>query len=166
MSETATAAGFVLRPPRPGELGWIVQRLGALYAAEHGWGAAFEGLVARVVADFAERCPAPGERCWIAEHAGEPVGSVMVVRAAEGVAKLRLLLVEPRARGLGIGKALVDECLKFSREAEYREVVLFTCSVLTAARGLYEAAGFRLVREFEDPVFKPGDLAQEWALRL
>jgi ribosomal protein S18 acetylase RimI-like enzyme len=157
---------FVLRPPRPGDLGWIVQRHGVLYAAEYRWGSAFEALVARVAADYAAQHDPRRERCWIAEVAGDRVGSVLLVRQDDDVAKLRLLLVEPQARGLGIGQALVSECLAFARAAGYREITLFTCSVLTAARRIYEAAGFQLVREFADPLFNPGEMAQEWRRRL
>lgn len=162
----ADPRGYTLRELRPGDLGWIVQRHGELYAREHGWGLGFESLVARVVADFGDQHDPERERCWIAESAGERVGSVMLVRSSDEVAKLRLLLVEPRARGLGIGKRLVDECLVFARGAGYRAMTLWTCSVLAAARGIYEKAGFRLVQEQEDPLFNPGELGQEWRLDL
>lgn len=162
----ALPIGISLRAPRPGELGWMVFRHGAYYAAKFGWGRQFEALVARIVADFAEHHEPARERCWIADRGGIPIGSVMLVRETDSVAKLRLLLVEEVARESGVGRALVAECIAFARQAGYRQVVLFTCSALTQARRLYEAAGFSLVREFEDNMFNAGELAQEWKLQL
>jgi len=134
----------VLRPPKPGDMGWIVSRHAILYAQEYGWTDPFEGLCAQIVADFVNNFDARRERCWIAEIGGENAGCVMLVKDTDDVARLRLLLVEPAARGLGIGGRLVDECVQFARAAGYRKVTLWTHSVLLPARHLYEQAGFRL----------------------
>ncbi len=156
-----------LRGPRPGDLGWIVQRHGALYAAEYGWNAEFEGLVARIVADFAQDHDPHLERVWIAELDGEPAGCVMCVRDdAPGTARLRLLLVDPAGRGHGIGARLVDEVVAFAREAGYRDLVLWTNDVLGAARVLYERAGFTLVAEKPHRSFGASLTGQDWRLPL
>jgi GNAT superfamily N-acetyltransferase len=147
-------------------MGWIVQRHGALYHEEYGYDERFEALVARVVADFVENLDAARERCWIAERDGERIGSVFVVAKSKTAAKLRLLLVEPSARGLGIGKRLVDEVVRFARGAGYRKVVLWTQSELTAARRIYHAAGFRCVREESHRLFGTPAVAEVWELKL
>ena len=166
LDPAAPRAPTLLRAPRPGELGWIVERHGELYADEYGWDASFEALVARVVADYAERHDPAGEAAWIAELDGEPAGCVMCVRGDDAVAKLRLLLVEPRARGLGLGARLVDECIAFARRAGYRELSLWTNDVLVHARRIYERAGFALVAEEPHHSFGHDLVAQTWSLQL
>jgi DNA-binding MarR family transcriptional regulator/GNAT superfamily N-acetyltransferase len=136
---------FTLRAPRPGDLGWIVHRHGVLYAEEYGWDATFEALVARVVADYAERHDPDREAAWIAEAGGRAAGCVLCVRRDDDTAQLRCLLVEPFARGLGIGARLVDACLEFARRAGYAEIRLWTNDVLTSARRIYEQAGFERI---------------------
>ncbi len=157
---------LVLRAPRPGELGWIVQRHGALYAEEFGWDERFEALVARVVADFAAGRDARREAAWIAEVDGAPAGCVLCARRDEATAQLRLLLVEPSARGRGVGARLVDECVRFARLAGYARIVLWTNDVLTSARRIYEAAGFELVDAAAHRDFGPEVVGQHWALEL
>jgi DNA-binding MarR family transcriptional regulator/ribosomal protein S18 acetylase RimI-like enzyme len=157
---------FRLRDPRPGDFGWVVQRHGAVYAAEFGYNAQFEALVARVVSDFMASWNPARERCWIAERDGQPVGSIFVVEQTKTIAQLRLLLVEPEARRLGVGRRLVDEVIAFSREAGYRKVRLWTQSELTAARAIYDAAGFTIVgRERHERFGKPLE-AEIWELAL
>jgi DNA-binding MarR family transcriptional regulator/N-acetylglutamate synthase-like GNAT family acetyltransferase len=157
---------YVLRPHQPGDLGWIVQRHGALYAEEHGFDEQFEALVAEIVAQFARQHDPKRERCWIAERQGRAVGAVMLVRQSDELARLRLLLVEPEARGLGIGRHLVEECERFARRAGYRRITLWTNSVLHAARHIYQKAGYRLVHQEAHRSFGHDLIGETWELAL
>jgi DNA-binding MarR family transcriptional regulator/GNAT superfamily N-acetyltransferase len=159
-------APYLLRPHRPGDMGWITQRHGALYAQEYGWDIQFEALVAEIVAKFIRTFNPRRECCWIAEKDGENVGSVVLVDEAETSAKLRLLLVEPEARGLGIGARLVRECLRFARQAGYQTVRLWTNSVLVAARRIYEREGFRLIEAEPHCSFGHQLIGETWELAL
>ncbi|HEX9487652.1 MAG TPA: helix-turn-helix domain-containing GNAT family N-acetyltransferase [Gemmatimonadales bacterium] len=157
---------YVLRSPQPGDLGWVVHRHGAVYAQEYGYDAQFEALVAEIVAHFVQRYDPQRERCWIAEQGGEVVGSVFLVERSKTVAQLRLLLVEPKARGSGLGTRLVSECVHFARQTGYRKLVLWTQSELRAARRLYEAAGFRIVRKEKNHSFGKDLVSETWELEL
>jgi DNA-binding MarR family transcriptional regulator/GNAT superfamily N-acetyltransferase len=159
---------FVLRPHRIGDMGWIVYREGLGYAEQFGWDGMFEALVARIVNEFLTHFNPSRERCWIAEVDGQNVGHVFLVAHPDQpqTAKLRLLFVEPSARGMGIGDALVNECLRFARTAGYRKVVLWTQSILTPAHRIYQKAGFRLVKEEPHHSFGQNLVGQEWELEL
>ncbi len=154
------------RSPAPGDIGWVIERHGALYAAEYGLDYRFEALVAQVAGAFLDNHDPACERAWIAERNGVRLGSVFLVRKTDAIGKLRLLLVEPSARGLGIGKRLVEDCIGFARQAGYRRMTLWTNDVLLAARNIYRAAGFRLVSSTPHNDFGPPMVGEEWELEL
>ena len=161
-----STAPYILRGPKAGDLGWVVHRHGALYAQEYGWDERFEALVAEIVGKFVPNFDGKRERCWIAEREGEIVGSVFLVKKTAMVAKLRLLYVEPKARGLGIGLRLVEECVRFAREAGYRKITLWTQSNLTAARSIYRKVGFRRVESKPQKQFGYNLVSETWELSL
>ena len=173
--ERRAAAPWLLRPPHSGDIGWVVERHGALYAREYAWDLRFEALVARITADFVDRFDASREACWIAERGGVKVGCVFLVQArdhakghaiVEGTAQLRMLLVEPVARGLGIGARLVDECERFARARGYRRIVLWTNSVLVAARAIYARNGYVLTKSEPHESFGHPLVGETWQLEL
>ncbi len=166
LEEARPTEALVLRSPEPGDLGWVVQRHGLLYAEEYGWDETFEALVARIVADYVEHRDPQRERAWIAEVAGERVGCVFCVKRDDKTAQLRLLLVDPNARGRGIGTRLVDECLRFARRAGYDEIMLWTNDVLDDARRIYERAGFQLTEAEKHDSFGRDLVGQNWWRRL
>jgi DNA-binding MarR family transcriptional regulator/GNAT superfamily N-acetyltransferase len=160
------SAPFILRSHRPGDMGWIASRHGALYSEEYGLNHMMEVYVADVVARFLRDFDPAREHCWIAERDGAPIGSVILVKESNETAKLRMLIVEPKARGLGVGRALVEECIRFARRAGYREVVLWTHSILTAARRIYDSVGFEITDTETHDEFGPELLGENWRLRL
>jgi DNA-binding MarR family transcriptional regulator/GNAT superfamily N-acetyltransferase len=157
---------YLLRPHQPGDMGWVVERHGILYNSEYGWDETFEALVAGIVSEFINNFDPKHERCWMAEMNGEIVGSVFVVKKTDDIAKLRLLIVDPKARGMGIGKRLVDECIRFSRQAGYHKMTLWTNNVLTAARHIYKSAGFQMIEEEPHHSFGYDLISETWELDL
>lgn len=164
--EAPPTVGYALRPHGPGDMGWVAHRHGVLYAQEYGWDQTFEALAAEIAARFIRKFDPERERCWMAERDGEVVGSVFLVKRSKSVAQLRLLLVEPGARGLGIGRRLVEECIGFARRKGYRKIMLWTNDVLTAARKIYERAGFQLIEENRHHSFGKDLVGQNWELKL
>lgn len=166
LGDTPADRTFTLRDPEPGDMGWIVHRQGRLYAEEYGWDWTFEALVAEIVGQFVRNLQCERERCWVAEREGEVVGSVFVVREDDETARLRLLYVEPSVRGLGLGRRLVDECLRFAAAKGYRRMVLWTNDLLVSARRIYEAAGFRLTEQENHHSFGKDLVGQVWVREL
>jgi DNA-binding MarR family transcriptional regulator/ribosomal protein S18 acetylase RimI-like enzyme len=162
----ASSPPAILREPRPGDMGWVVQSHGSLYASEYGFDASFEGLVAEITAKFLNSFDASRERCWVADIDGSPVGSVFLVRHSDDVAKLRLLLVDPAGRGQGLGRRLVAECVGFARASGYRKITLWTQSILVAARKIYQDAGFVLVATEPHRSFGQSLVGETWEREL
>jgi DNA-binding MarR family transcriptional regulator/GNAT superfamily N-acetyltransferase len=163
---TEKPAAFLLRSHRPGDIGWVISSQTKAYAEEYGWDISYEALVAEICAQFIKTYDASREHCWIAEADGEPVGSIFLVKGSDDVAKLRLLLVEKKARGLGVGRALVEQCVRAAREKGYKKMTLWTQSILVAARGIYQAACFRRVKEEPHHSFGVDLVGETWELDL
>jgi DNA-binding MarR family transcriptional regulator/GNAT superfamily N-acetyltransferase len=165
-AQSADDQNYILRAPRPGDFGWMVKRHAELYAQEYQWTDPFEGLCAQIVADFANKYDTKRERCWIAEIGGDNVGCVFLANETATIARIRLLLVDPKARGLGLGAKLTDECIKFARKTGYKKITLWTHSVLTAARHIYEKAGFKLMRSEKHHSWGRPVVSEHWDLEL
>jgi GNAT superfamily N-acetyltransferase len=165
-STPAGKPAYTLRTHRPGDMGWVVERHGVLYENEYGWDSRIEALTAEIVSNFLKNFDPKRERCWIAEIDGAPVGSVFLVRDSDEVARLRLLIVDPAARGLGIGQRLVDECIGFARKAGYKKITLWTHGVLKAARAIYQRADFTLVEQWVHDEFGKPEASETWELKL
>jgi DNA-binding MarR family transcriptional regulator/GNAT superfamily N-acetyltransferase len=163
---TEKPAAFLLRSHRPGDIGWVISSQAKAYAEEYGWDISYEALVAEICAQFIKTYDASREHCWIAEAGGEPLGSIFLVRGSDDVAKLRLLLVEKKARGLGVGRALVEQCISSARAKGYKKMTLWTQSILGAARGIYQAAGFRRVKEEPHHSFGVDLVGETWEREL
>ena len=157
---------YILRPHQPGDMGWVIYRHGVLYSQEYGWDEQFEALVASICVKFLQKFDSKRERCWIAEKDGEIVGSVFLVKHTKNIAQLRMLYVEPSTRGMGIGRRLVDECIRFSRQTGYKKIILWTQSNLSAARHIYEATGFKIVKKEPHHSFGHDLVAEIWELKL
>jgi DNA-binding MarR family transcriptional regulator/GNAT superfamily N-acetyltransferase len=166
-TDDAAKPSYILRAPRHGDFGWIVSRHAQIYAEEYGWTDPFEGLCAQIVADFVNKYDPKRERCWIAEMNGENVGCVMLVKDdVPGVARIRLLIVDPKARGLGLGTRLTDECIRFAQSSGYKKITLWTHSILTAARHTYEKAGFKLTGSEKHKSWGKPVVSEYWDLEL
>jgi DNA-binding MarR family transcriptional regulator/N-acetylglutamate synthase-like GNAT family acetyltransferase len=159
-------AAFIMRSHRPGDIGWVISSQAKAYAEEYGWDISYEALVAEICAQFIKNYDASREHCWIAEAGGEPLGSIFLVKASDEVAKLRLLLVEKKARGLGVGRALVEQCVSSARAKGYKKMTLWTQSILVAARGIYQATGFRRVKEEPHHSFGVDLVGETWEREL
>jgi DNA-binding MarR family transcriptional regulator/N-acetylglutamate synthase-like GNAT family acetyltransferase len=157
---------YILRPHQPGDMGWVIYRHGVLYSQEYGWDEQFEALVASICVKFLQKFDPKRERCWIAEKDGDIVGSVFLVKHSKNIAQLRMLYVEPFTRGLGIGRRLVDECIRFSRQIGYKKIILWTQSNLSAARHIYEATGFKIIKKEPHHIFGHDLVSEIWELLL